>query len=77
MYIRRSTRTYRGKTYTMMGMDYDLETRERLRSEVPPREWLKYSLYNFALDWVLDQALMRMKIEQKWPFQEEDGFLKP
>ena len=77
MYIRRSTRTYRGKTYTMMGMDYDLETRERLRSEVPPREWLKYSLYNFALDWVLDQALMRMKIEQKWSFQENDGFAKP
>jgi hypothetical protein len=61
----------------IMGMDYDPETRERLRSDVPSREWLKYSLYNFALDWVMDQALMRMKIEQKWPFQEEDGFPKP
>jgi hypothetical protein len=57
--------------------DYDTETRERLRSAVRPREWLKYSLYNFALDWVLDQALMRMKIEQKWPFQQDDGFIKP
>ncbi len=61
----------------IMGMDYDAETRERRRSTVKPGEWLKYSLYNLALDWVLDQALMRMKIEQKWPFQEDDGFPKP
>jgi hypothetical protein len=61
----------------IMGMDYDPETRERLRSAVPPHEWSKYALYNFALDWVLDQALMRMKLERKWPFQEDDGFVKP
>ncbi len=54
--------------------DLDSETLERQRPLVPPHEWLKYSLYNFALDWVMDQALMRMKIEQKWPFQEHDGF---
>jgi hypothetical protein len=56
--------------------DLDPETLERQRPFVPPHEWLKYSLYNFALDWVMDQALMRMKIEQKWPFQENDGFSK-
>ena len=57
--------------------DLDPETLERQRPLVPSREWLKYSLFNFALDWVMDQALMRMKIEQKWPFQENDGFSKP
>jgi len=61
----------------IMGMEYDVETRERLRSEVRPHEWSKYALYNFALDWVMDHALMRMKLERKWPFQEDDGFLKP
>jgi hypothetical protein len=30
----------------IMGMDHDPETHKPLRSEVPPREWLKYSLYN-------------------------------
>ena len=54
----------------------DPETLERLRPLVPSLEWSKYSLFNFALDWVMDQALMRMKIEQKWPFQEHDGFSK-
>jgi hypothetical protein len=62
---------------SIMGMDDDAETRERSRSEVPSREWLKYSLFNLALDWVLDQALMRMKLQRKWPFQENDGFVKP
>src|ERR1700730_6356245 len=57
--------------------DLDPETLDRQRPLVPPPEWLKYSLFNFALDWVMDQALMRMKIEQKWPFQENDGFSKP
>ena len=55
----------------------DPETLEERRLRVPPGEWLKYSLFNLALDWVLDQALMRMKLEQKWPFQEGDGFPKP
>jgi hypothetical protein len=57
--------------------DLDPETLERQRPLVPPGEWLKYSLFNLALDWVIDQALMRMKIEQKWPFQENDGLSKP
>jgi len=61
----------------IMGVDRDEETLERERPLVRPREWLKYALYNFALDWVMDQALMRMKIEQKWPFQENDAFSKP
>jgi hypothetical protein len=61
----------------IMGFDGDPETLEERRSQVPSREWLKYSVVNFALDWVMDQALMRMKLEQKWPFQENDGFLKP
>jgi hypothetical protein len=57
--------------------DLDPKTLEDRRSRVPPSEWLKYSLFNLALDWALDQALMRMKLEQKWPFQENDGFSKP
>ena len=61
----------------IMGFDVDPETLERQRPLVPSSEWLKYALFNFALDWVLDQALMRMKTEQKWPFQEKDPFSKP
>ncbi len=57
--------------------ELDPETLARQRPLIPPHEWLKYSLFNFALDWVVDQSLMRMKIEQKWPFQENDGFSKP
>jgi hypothetical protein len=61
----------------IMNFDLDPGTREHLRSRVPASEWLKYSIFNFALDWVLDQALIRMKMEQKWPFQDDDGFSKP
>ena len=61
----------------IMGGDIDQGIRERERPLVKSSEWLKYALYNFALDWVVDQALMRMKTEQKWPFQENDGFSKP
>src|SRR5260370_39387619 len=56
----------------IMGLDDDPETLERQRPLVPPSEWLKYALFNFALDWVMDQALMRMKMEQKWPFHQSD-----
>ena len=35
---------------------------------VPPSEWAKLALYNLAMDWVIDQALVRMKLESKWPF---------
>lgn len=61
----------------IMGYDCGTEALEERRARVTPSGWLKYSLFNFALDWVLDQALMRMKMEQKWPFQQEDGFSKP
>ena len=61
----------------IMGFDGDPETLEDRRLLVPPREWSKYALFNFALDWIMDQALMRMKIEQKWPFQQNDGLSKP
>jgi hypothetical protein len=57
--------------------EHDPEDLVQLRQMVPSGEWLKYALVNFALDWVVDQALMRMRIEQKWPFQENDGFSKP
>ena len=57
--------------------ELDPETLRHQRPLVPPHEWLKYSLYNLALDLVIDQALMRMKMQQKWAFQENDGFSKP
>ena len=60
----------------IMGLEDDPAILERERPIVDKKEWSKYSLYNFALDWVLDQALMRMKIEQKWPFQQHDGLSK-
>jgi len=53
--------------------DLDPEILGQRRPHIPYREWLKYSLFNFALDWVMDEALMRMKIEQRWSFQENDG----
>jgi hypothetical protein len=37
---------------------------------VPPSEWAKVALYTLAMDWVIDQALVRMKLESKWPFQQ-------
>ena len=37
---------------------------------VPPSEWAKLALYNLAMDWVIDQALVRMKLGSKWPFQQ-------
>jgi hypothetical protein len=58
-------------------VDDDPENLVRPKQFVPPREWAKYALYNLALDWVVDQALARMKLAQKWPFQKEDGFPKP
>jgi hypothetical protein len=35
---------------------------------VPPSEWAKLALYNLAMDWFIDPALVRMKLESKWPF---------
>jgi len=56
--------------------DLDPEAFERLKPLVPSREWLKYSLFNFALDWVVDQALTRMKIEQKMAVSARRWILK-
>ena len=53
--------------------DLEPEILDQRRPCIPAREWMKYSLFNFALDWVMDQALMRMRIEQRWSFQENDG----
>jgi hypothetical protein len=49
----------------------------RSKKFVPSREWAKNALYNLALDWVVDQALVRMKLESKWPFQQEDAPSNP
>lgn len=61
----------------MGDVEDDPENLVRPKAFVPPREWAKYALYNLALDWVVDQALARMKLEHKWAFQEEDGLPKP
>jgi hypothetical protein len=61
----------------IMEFEPDPEDPECQRPPVRSSEWSKYALYNFALDWVVDQALMRMKIEQRWPFQENDGLARP
>ena len=44
---------------------------------VPPSEWAKLALYNLAMDWVIDQALVRMKLESKWPSQQQANSPKP
>ena len=61
----------------IMGFEPDPEDPARQRPPVPSDQWLKYSLFNLALDWVVDQALMRMKIEQRWSFQQDDGLGRP
>jgi len=61
----------------MGDVEDDAQNLVRPKQFVPPREWAKYALYNLALDWVVDQALARMKLENKWPFQREDGFTRP
>ena len=43
---------------------------ERPKKLVPPSEWAKMALYNLAMDWVMDQALVRMRLGCKWPFQQ-------
>jgi hypothetical protein len=49
----------------------------RPKKFVPPSEWAKLALYNLAMDWVIDQALVRMKLESKWPFQQQANSPKP
>jgi hypothetical protein len=52
--------------------DDDPDNVVRPKQFVPPPEWVKNALFNLALDWVVDQALVRMKLECKWAFQQED-----
>lgn len=58
-------------------VEADSQNLVRPKAFVPSREWAKNALYNLALDWVVDQALMRMRLESKWPFQQEEGLQKP
>jgi hypothetical protein len=55
-----------------MAIPMDVEDDEtnlvRPKKFVPPSAWAKRALYEFAMDWVIDQALVRMKLESKWPF---------
>jgi hypothetical protein len=53
-------------------MDVEDDTTNLVRPKkfVPPSEWAKVALYNLAMDWVIDQALVRMKLESKWPFEQ-------
>jgi hypothetical protein len=51
-----------------MDVEDDATNLVRPKKFVPPSEWAKLALYNLAMDWVIDQALVRMKLESKWPF---------
>ena len=42
----------------------------RPKKFVPPSEWAKLALYILAMDWVIDQALVRMKLRSNWLFQQ-------
>jgi hypothetical protein len=53
-----------------MDVEDDTTNLARPKKFVPPSEWAKVALYNLAMDWVIDQALVRMKLESKWPFQQ-------
>src|SRR4029077_18438082 len=52
----------------LMDVEDDATNLVRPKKFVPPSEWAKLALYNLAMDWVIDQALVRMKLESKWPF---------
>ena len=54
----------------LMDVEDDATNLVRPKKFVPPSEWAKLALYNLAMDWVIDQALVRMKLESKWPFQQ-------
>jgi hypothetical protein len=61
----------------LMDVEDDATNLVRPKKFVPPSEWAKLALYNLAMDWVIDQALVRMKLESNWPFQEQDDSPKP
>jgi hypothetical protein len=50
-----------------MDVGDDAKNLVRPKKFVPPSEWAKLALYVLAMDWVVDQALVRMKLESKWP----------
>ena len=55
----------------LMDVEDDGTNLVRPKKFVPPSEWAKLALYILAMDWVVDQALVRMKLESKWPFQQK------
>jgi hypothetical protein len=55
----------------LMDVEDDATNSVRPKRFVPPSEWAKLALYNLAMDWVMDQAPVRMKLESKWPFQQQ------
>ena len=61
----------------LMDVEDDGTNLVRPKKFVPPSEWAKLALYSLAMDWVVDQALMRMKLESKWPFQQKVESPKP
>jgi hypothetical protein len=61
----------------LMDVEDDATNLVRPKKFVPPSEWAKLALYNLAMDWVIDQALVRMKLESKWPFQQDSDSPKP
>jgi hypothetical protein len=61
----------------LMDVEDDATNLVRPKKFVPPSEWAKLALYNLAMDWVIDQALVRMKLESKWPFQHDSDSPKP
>ncbi len=52
----------------LMDVEDDATNLVRPKKFVPPSEWAKLALYSLAMDWVMDQVLVRMKLESKWPF---------
>ena len=54
----------------LMDVEDDPTNLVRPKKFVPPSAWAKLALYNLAMDWVIDQALVRMKLESNWPFQQ-------
>jgi hypothetical protein len=54
----------------LMDAEDDATNLVRPKKFVSPNVWAKLALHNLAMDWVIDQALVRMKLESKWPFQQ-------
>jgi hypothetical protein len=61
----------------LMEVEDDSTNFMRPQKFVPPSEWAKLALYNLAMNWVIDQALLRMKLEGEWPLQQHGDSPKP